>query len=28
MGRHHDHLICTKCGKILEFADEEIERLQ
>ena len=28
LGRHHDHLICTKCGKIVEFADEEIERLQ
>jgi len=28
LGRHHDHLICTKCGKIVEFADEEIERRQ
>lgn len=28
LGRHHDHLICTKCGKIEEFADEDIERLQ
>lgn len=28
LGRHHDHLICTKCGKIVEFANEEIERLQ
>ncbi|MBT8492097.1 MAG: transcriptional repressor [Deltaproteobacteria bacterium] len=27
-GEHHDHLICTECGKILEFEDEEIERLQ
>ncbi|WP_456485593.1 Fur family transcriptional regulator [Hydrogenimonas sp.] len=25
---HHDHLICTKCGKILEFFDEEIEEKQ
>ena len=25
---HHDHLICTRCGKILEFEDERIERLQ
>ncbi len=25
---HHDHLICTKCGKIVEFLDEEIERRQ
>jgi Fur family ferric uptake transcriptional regulator len=28
LGRHHDHLICTKCGKIEEFADEDMERLQ
>jgi Fur family ferric uptake transcriptional regulator len=29
LGRvHHDHLICDNCGQILEFADEEIERLQ
>jgi len=28
LGRHHDHLICTRCGKISEFANEEIERLQ
>lgn len=27
-GEHHDHLICTHCGLILEFEDEEIERLQ
>ncbi len=27
-GEHHDHLICTKCGLILEFEDEEIEALQ
>jgi Fur family transcriptional regulator, ferric uptake regulator len=27
-GNHHDHLICAKCGVILEFEDEEIERLQ
>lgn len=25
---HHDHLICIKCGKIIEFLDEEIERRQ
>ena len=25
---HHDHLICTDCGKILEFENEEIEELQ
>jgi Fur family ferric uptake transcriptional regulator len=22
---HHDHLICTQCGGITEFVDEEIE---
>jgi len=25
---HHDHLICTKCGSITEFVDEEIEKRQ
>ena len=25
---HHDHLICIKCGKIIEFKEEGIERLQ
>jgi Fur family ferric uptake transcriptional regulator len=25
---HHDHLICLSCGKILEFENEAIERLQ
>lgn len=25
---HHDHLICTRCGKIVEFENHEIERLQ
>ena len=25
---HHDHLICTVCGKIVEFMDEEIEKRQ
>jgi Fur family ferric uptake transcriptional regulator len=28
VGDHHDHLICVKCGLILEFEDTEIERLQ
>ncbi|MFP4476712.1 MAG: transcriptional repressor [Desulfatibacillaceae bacterium] len=28
LGQHHDHLICTKCGAITEFADDELERLQ
>jgi Fur family ferric uptake transcriptional regulator len=25
---HHDHLICTNCGKIVEFMDNEIEKRQ
>ena len=25
---HHDHMICLETGKIMEFYDEEIERLQ
>lgn len=25
---HHDHLICTYCGKILEFENDTIEGLQ
>jgi len=25
---HHDHLICTQCGKIVEFMDAEIEKRQ
>ena len=27
-GEHHDHFVCVECGKIVEFEDEEIERLQ
>lgn len=26
--RHHDHLVCTSCGRFIEVADAEIERLQ
>ena len=26
--RHHDHLICLRCGKIIEFTDETMEKLQ
>ena len=26
--QHHDHLIDMKTGKVVEFVDEEIERLQ
>ncbi|MBI4596444.1 MAG: transcriptional repressor [Candidatus Tectomicrobia bacterium] len=25
---HHDHLICTSCGKITEFSSPKIEKLQ
>ncbi len=28
LGRHHDHLICTKCGRIEEFSNEKLEKLQ
>lgn len=27
-GSHHDHLICTKCGRIVEFEEPRIEALQ
>ncbi|GAB4179835.1 MAG: Fur family transcriptional regulator [Calditrichia bacterium] len=26
--QHHDHIICLKCGNIIEFLDEEIEKRQ
>jgi len=26
--QHHDHIICERCGKIVEFASRELERLQ
>ena len=26
--KHHDHLICTGCGRFVEVIDPEIERLQ
>ena len=28
LGQHHDHMICTKCKKIVEFEDRHLERLQ
>ncbi len=28
LGVHHDHMVCTKCGNILEFKDEAIEKKQ
>ena len=27
-GKHHDHLICQTCGRVDEFSNETIERLQ
>lgn len=27
-GKHHDHLVCTRCGRILEFEDDGLEDLQ
>jgi len=27
-GDHHDHLICTTCGQVVEFSDPEIEKRQ
>ena len=27
-GGHHDHMICIKTGKVIEFENEEIEKLQ
>lgn len=26
--RHHDHMVCLKCGRIIEITDPEIEKLQ
>lgn len=28
LGKHHDHLVCVRCGAILEFYNPEIESLQ
>lgn len=27
-GGHHDHMVCLNTGKVIEFKNEEIERLQ
>jgi Fur family ferric uptake transcriptional regulator len=27
-GGHHDHLVCVKCGKVVEFMDPVIEERQ
>ena len=26
--QHHDHIICERCGKIVEFNSQELEKLQ
>lgn len=28
LGQHHDHMICTKCRKIIEFEEDLLEDLQ
>ena len=28
LGRHHDHMICTKCRNIIEFHDKRLEDMQ
>ena len=28
LGMHHDHMICTKCGAIIEFNNDDLEGLQ
>ncbi|MFQ5547346.1 MAG: ferric iron uptake transcriptional regulator [Woeseia sp.] len=27
-GEHHDHMVCVETGEVVEFINEEIERLQ
>ena len=27
-GGHHDHMVCTETGKVIEFQNEDIEELQ
>ena len=27
-GVHHDHIVCVDCGRVAEFADEQIEERQ
>ena len=28
LGRHHDHLVCGRCGRVIEFFNAKIEELQ
>ena len=27
-GQHHDHIVCMRCGRVEEFVDVDIERMQ
>lgn len=27
-GEHHDHMVCLQCGRVEEFHNDDIERLQ
>jgi Fur family ferric uptake transcriptional regulator len=27
-GRHHDHILCVRCGRVDEFVDEAVEERQ
>ena len=27
-GKHHDHMVCVESGEVIEFSNDEIERLQ
>lgn len=27
-GKHHDHMVCVESGNVIEFTNDEIERLQ
>jgi Fur family ferric uptake transcriptional regulator len=26
--KHHDHMVCVRCGRVEEFVNDQIERLQ
>jgi len=26
--KHHDHMLCIKCGRVIEFRDDRIEKFQ
>ncbi len=28
LGQHHDHMICTKCNRIIEFENQQLESMQ